>query len=84
FKTPIYVRPCTKYPTHGIKACVAKQGDTNISCFLVPLFTIPKIDPNKTLGHYIKKYPCEKLDIRIKNKKKEFFYANIRALALYR
>ncbi|RNA03783.1 hypothetical protein BpHYR1_046876 [Brachionus plicatilis] len=25
----VYVRPCTKYPTHGIKACVAKQGDTD-------------------------------------------------------
>ncbi|RNA33876.1 acyl-coenzyme A thioesterase 13 [Brachionus plicatilis] len=24
----VYVRPCTKYPIHGIKACVAKQGDT--------------------------------------------------------
>ncbi|RNA11922.1 hypothetical protein BpHYR1_017145 [Brachionus plicatilis] len=27
----VYVRPCTKYPTHGIKACVAKQGDTSSS-----------------------------------------------------
>ncbi|RNA21607.1 hypothetical protein BpHYR1_049397 [Brachionus plicatilis] len=27
-KPRVYVRPCTKYPTHGIKACVAKQGDT--------------------------------------------------------
>ncbi|RNA13222.1 hypothetical protein BpHYR1_027178 [Brachionus plicatilis] len=26
----VYVRPCTKYPTHDIKACVAKQGDTNM------------------------------------------------------
>ncbi|RNA00673.1 hypothetical protein BpHYR1_030520, partial [Brachionus plicatilis] len=24
----VYVRPCTKYPIHGIKPCVAKQGDT--------------------------------------------------------
>ncbi|RNA08727.1 hypothetical protein BpHYR1_051465 [Brachionus plicatilis] len=24
----VYVRPCTKYPIHGIKACVAKKGDT--------------------------------------------------------
>ncbi|RNA11158.1 hypothetical protein BpHYR1_004351 [Brachionus plicatilis] len=23
-------QPCTKYPIHGIKACVAKQGDTKI------------------------------------------------------
>ncbi|RNA01303.1 hypothetical protein BpHYR1_043783 [Brachionus plicatilis] len=29
-KPRVYVRPCTKYPTHGIKACVAKQGDTII------------------------------------------------------
>ncbi|RNA13032.1 hypothetical protein BpHYR1_010878 [Brachionus plicatilis] len=29
-KPRVYVRPCTKYPTHGIKACVAKQGDTKI------------------------------------------------------
>ncbi|RNA09581.1 hypothetical protein BpHYR1_039301 [Brachionus plicatilis] len=27
-KPRVHVRPCTKYPTHGIKACVAKQGDT--------------------------------------------------------
>ncbi|RNA15185.1 hypothetical protein BpHYR1_049162 [Brachionus plicatilis] len=27
-KPRVYVRPCTKYPIHGIKACVAKQGDT--------------------------------------------------------
>ncbi|RNA13439.1 hypothetical protein BpHYR1_037247 [Brachionus plicatilis] len=27
-KPRVYVRPCTKYPTHGIKACVSKQGDT--------------------------------------------------------
>ncbi|RNA32727.1 hypothetical protein BpHYR1_013860 [Brachionus plicatilis] len=27
-KPRVYVRPCTKYPTHGIKACVAKQGYT--------------------------------------------------------
>ncbi|RMZ97268.1 hypothetical protein BpHYR1_048326 [Brachionus plicatilis] len=27
-ETRVYVRPCTKYPIHGIKACVAKQGDT--------------------------------------------------------
>ncbi|RNA17649.1 hypothetical protein BpHYR1_028439 [Brachionus plicatilis] len=27
-KPLVYVRPCTKYPIHGIKACVAKQGDT--------------------------------------------------------
>ncbi|RNA28733.1 hypothetical protein BpHYR1_015304 [Brachionus plicatilis] len=24
YKRYVYVRPCTKYPTHGIKACVAK------------------------------------------------------------
>ncbi|RNA18772.1 hypothetical protein BpHYR1_049652 [Brachionus plicatilis] len=30
-KPRVYVRPCTKYPTHGIKACVAKQGDTLVS-----------------------------------------------------
>ncbi|RNA24849.1 hypothetical protein BpHYR1_043697 [Brachionus plicatilis] len=28
YKRYVYVRPCTKYPTHGIKACVAKQGNT--------------------------------------------------------
>ncbi|RNA44094.1 hypothetical protein BpHYR1_010945 [Brachionus plicatilis] len=28
FKCQVYVRPCTKYPTYGIKACVAKQGET--------------------------------------------------------
>ncbi|RNA17645.1 hypothetical protein BpHYR1_028434 [Brachionus plicatilis] len=41
----VYVRPCTKYPTHGIKACVAKQGDTinkdifsiNCFCLLLPI-----------------------------------------------
>ncbi|RNA37492.1 hypothetical protein BpHYR1_005127 [Brachionus plicatilis] len=27
-KPRVYVRPCTKYPTYGIKACVAKQGET--------------------------------------------------------
>ncbi|RNA11727.1 hypothetical protein BpHYR1_034180 [Brachionus plicatilis] len=30
YKRYVYVRPCTKYPTHGIKACVVKQGDTLI------------------------------------------------------
>ncbi|RMZ99849.1 hypothetical protein BpHYR1_050551, partial [Brachionus plicatilis] len=30
----VYVRPCTKYPIHGIKACVAKQGDTTQKYFL--------------------------------------------------
>ncbi|RNA04828.1 hypothetical protein BpHYR1_008870 [Brachionus plicatilis] len=29
-KPRVYVSPCTKYPFHGIKACVAKQGDTLI------------------------------------------------------
>ncbi|RNA28841.1 hypothetical protein BpHYR1_039091 [Brachionus plicatilis] len=34
YKRYVYVRPCTKYPTHGIKACVAKQGDTLMGVFL--------------------------------------------------
>ncbi|RNA11882.1 hypothetical protein BpHYR1_033332 [Brachionus plicatilis] len=29
-KPRVYVRPCTKYPTYGIKACVANQGDTDL------------------------------------------------------
>ncbi|RNA31569.1 hypothetical protein BpHYR1_048572 [Brachionus plicatilis] len=33
-KPRVYVRPCTKYPTRGIKACVAKQGDTRNNDFL--------------------------------------------------
>ncbi|RNA00257.1 hypothetical protein BpHYR1_035326 [Brachionus plicatilis] len=31
YKRYVYVRPCTKYPIHGIKACVAKQGDTYLN-----------------------------------------------------
>ncbi|RNA01351.1 hypothetical protein BpHYR1_019384, partial [Brachionus plicatilis] len=34
----VYVRPCTKYPIHSIKACVAKQGDT------VPSIYRPMLD----------------------------------------
>ncbi|RMZ98001.1 hypothetical protein BpHYR1_041343 [Brachionus plicatilis] len=38
YKRYVYVRPCTKYPTHGIKACVAKQGDTETNdSFGVPI-----------------------------------------------
>ncbi|RMZ95249.1 hypothetical protein BpHYR1_028204 [Brachionus plicatilis] len=35
----VYVRPCTKYPIHGIKACVAKQGDTVYVLFFLITFT---------------------------------------------
>ncbi|RNA07744.1 hypothetical protein BpHYR1_005526 [Brachionus plicatilis] len=38
YKRYVYVRPCTKYPTHGIKACVAKQGDTNTNSFKIFIF----------------------------------------------
>ncbi|RNA08966.1 hypothetical protein BpHYR1_018149 [Brachionus plicatilis] len=41
----VYVRPCTKYPTHGIKACVAKQGDT-VALFV--LITFLKYNSYKT------------------------------------
>ncbi|RNA11037.1 hypothetical protein BpHYR1_007901 [Brachionus plicatilis] len=30
YKRYVYVRPCTKYPTHDIKPFVAKQGDTGL------------------------------------------------------
>ncbi|RNA06981.1 hypothetical protein BpHYR1_002272 [Brachionus plicatilis] len=37
-KPQVYVRPCTKYPTHGIKACVAKQANTVYPEWICPNF----------------------------------------------
>ncbi|RNA20536.1 hypothetical protein BpHYR1_006156 [Brachionus plicatilis] len=50
----VYVRPCTKYPTHGIKACVAKKGDTSISSLIAK--KAQKKKSNKFLDEKNKKF----------------------------
>ncbi|RNA26696.1 hypothetical protein BpHYR1_036625 [Brachionus plicatilis] len=39
-KPRVYVRPCIKYPTYGIKACVAKRGYGKIKSFELILLLV--------------------------------------------
>ncbi|RMZ92885.1 hypothetical protein BpHYR1_036478, partial [Brachionus plicatilis] len=50
----VYVRPCTKYPTYGIKTCVAKQGDTHFKSFSISNYTVKEAlqkNPYSRMGY---------------------------------